>query len=119
MMIVINSKNAKSSPLDDEIVQKGPVNRRPLLDAKETGGFGAALVTFSAGSRLNFHTHDAEQILYITEGKGILATRDKEYTVTAGCVVYIPAGEVHWHGATKDTSMTHLTIQKPGIKLAK
>jgi quercetin dioxygenase-like cupin family protein len=118
-MIVIYGKNAKSSPLDDEIVQKGPITRRPLLDAKETGGFGAALVTFSAGTKLNFHTHDAEQILYITEGKGILATREKEYVVTAGDLVYIPAGEVHYHGATKDTAMTHLTVQKPGIKLAK
>jgi quercetin dioxygenase-like cupin family protein len=119
MMIVIYGKNVKNSPLDDEIVQKGPVSRRPLLDAKETGGFGAALVTFSAGSKLNFHTHDAEQILYITEGKGILATKEKEHVVAAGDIVYIPAGEVHWHGATKDTAMTHLTIQKPGIKLAK
>jgi quercetin dioxygenase-like cupin family protein len=118
-MIVIYGKNAKSSPLDDEIVQKGPITRRPLLDAKETGGFGAALVTFSAGTKLNFHTHDAEQILYITEGKGILATREKEYVVTAGDLVYIPAGEVHYHGATKDTAMTHLTVKKPGIKLAK
>jgi quercetin dioxygenase-like cupin family protein len=118
-MIVIDGKNAKSQPLDDEIVQKGPVTRKPLLDAKETGGFGAALVTFNPGAKLNFHTHDAEQILYITEGKGILATKEKEYLVTAGCIVYIPPGEVHWHGATADTSMTHLTVQKPGIKLAK
>jgi len=25
---------------------------------------------------------------------------------------------VHWHGATDDSSFTHLAIQKPGIKLA-
>ena len=117
-MIVVDSSKVKSVPLNDEIVQRGPVNRRPLVDAKETGGFGAALVTFSPGARLNFHTHDAEQILYITEGKGTIATKNKKYPVAAGCVVFIPAGEVHWHGAADDSAMTHLTIQKPGIKLA-
>jgi len=118
-MIVVNSENVKSVPLNDEIVEKGPVNRRPLLDVKETGGFGAALVTFSAGAKLNFHVHDSEQILYITDGKGIIATRDKEYVVTPGCIVFIPAGEIHMHGATAKTSLTHVAIQKPGIKLAK
>jgi len=118
-MIVVDSKNAKSFPLDDEIVLRGPVNRKPLIDSKDTGNFGAALVTFNAGARLNFHTHDAEQILYITEGRGFMATKDKKYPISAGCVVFIPAGEVHWHGAADDSAMTHLTIQKPGIKLAK
>ena len=118
-MIVVNSAEVKSVPMNDEIVAKGPVSRRTLIDAKETGNFGAALVTFSPGAKLNFHTHDAEQILYITDGKGIIATRDKEYVVTPGCIVFIPAGEVHTHKATDKTSLTHLTIQKPGIKLAK
>jgi quercetin dioxygenase-like cupin family protein len=118
-MIIVNSNNIKAVALDDEIVEKGPVNRRPLIDAKVTGGFGAALVTFSAGAKLNFHTHDSEQILYVTEGKGIMATRDKQYTITPGCIVFIPAGEVHWHGATADSSLSHIAIQKVGIKLAK
>ena len=28
----------------------------------------------------------------------------------AGDVVYAPDGEEHWHGATKDDFMTHLSI---------
>ena len=94
-MIVVNTNEAALAELNDEIVQKGPVNRRLLLSDKDTGGFGATLVTFDAGAKLNFHTHDSEQILYITDGKGILATKDKEYVVTPGCIVFIPAGEVH------------------------
>lgn len=117
-MIVVNANEAELAELNDEIVQKGPVNRRPLLSDKDTGGFGATLVTFDAGAKLNFHTHDSEQILYITDGKGILATKDKEYVVTPGCIVFIPAGEVHWHGATENSPMTHLAIQKAGIQLA-
>jgi quercetin dioxygenase-like cupin family protein len=118
-MIVVRSDNVKSVAFKDEIVEKGPVNRRPLLDVKETGAFGATLVTFNPGAKLNFHTHDSEQILYVTEGKGIIATKDKKYVITPGCIVFIPAGEVHMHGATEKTSLTHVAIQKASIKLAK
>jgi quercetin dioxygenase-like cupin family protein len=116
-MIVVNSQDVKAVETSDEIVGKGPVHRKALFDAKDTGGFGALLVTFGPGARLNFHSHTFEQILYVTEGKGIVATRSEEKTVTPGAIVFIAPGEVHWHGATKDSSFSHIAIQKPGIKL--
>jgi quercetin dioxygenase-like cupin family protein len=117
-MIVVNSENVTAVETKDEIVGRGPVHRKTLIDTKDTGGFGVLLVTFGPGARLNFHAHTYEQILYVTGGKGIVATRSKEYTVTPGATVYIPPGEIHWHGATKDSSFSHIAIQKPGIKLA-
>lgn len=117
-MIVVNSDNVETIETSDEIVGRGPVYRKALIDAKDTGGFGVLLVTFSKGARLNFHTHTLEQILYVTEGKGIVATKDEEKVVTPGTVIFIPAEEVHWHGATEDSSFSHIAIQKPGIKLA-
>lgn len=117
-MIVVNSKDIRAVPTQDEIVAQGPVMRKELVSSKDTGGFSVLLVTFGAGARLNFHVHTYEQILYVTEGKGIVATKDKEHTVTPGAVVYIEPGEVHWHGATKDSSFSHICMQKPGIKLA-
>ena len=117
-MIVINSDDVEAVETRDEIVGRGPVYRKSLIDAKDTGGFGILLVTFSPGARLNFHTHTYEQILYVTEGKGILATQEEERVVTPGTVIYIAPGEVHWHGATEDSSFSHIAIQKPGIKLA-
>ena len=116
-MIVVNSDSIEAVESKDEIVRKGPVYRKPLIDAKTTGGFGVLLVAFSPGARLNFHTHTFEQILYITEGKGIVATRKEEQIVTPGTVVFIPPGEAHWHGATKDTSFTHVAIYKGETKL--
>ena len=83
----------------------------------DAGGWAAALTTFGIGGRLNWHKHDSEQILFVTEGRGIVATKDEEHVITAGCIVYIPAGENHWHGATPESSMTHLNIQKAGIHL--
>jgi quercetin dioxygenase-like cupin family protein len=118
-MIIVNSKDVKEVETNDEIVGKGPVHRKALLDSKDTGGFGALLVTFGPGARLNFHTHTFEQILYVTEGKGIVATKSEEKTVTPGTIVFIAPGEIHWHGATKDSSFSHICLQKPGIKLAK
>ena len=117
-MIVVNSKDVKAEESADEIVGKGPVNRKELLSPKDTGGFGALLVNFDPGARLNFHVHKSEQILYVTAGKGIVATKEKEYVVTPGSIIYIAPGEVHWHGATKDSAFSHLAIQKVGIKLA-
>jgi quercetin dioxygenase-like cupin family protein len=117
-MIIVNAKDVKETETKDEIVGKGPVMHKMLIDAKDTGGFGVLLVTFTPGARLNFHTHTYEQILYVTEGKGIVATKEKEYIVTAGATVYIAPGEAHWHGATKDSSFSHICMQKPGIKLA-
>ncbi len=117
-MIVVNSENIAAVPTQDEIVKSDPVTRKALIDAKDTGGYGILLVTFEPGAGLNFHTHTYEQILYVTEGKGIVATRQEERVVTPGTVIFIPPGEVHWHGATGDSSFSHIDIQKPGIQLA-
>ncbi len=120
-MIIANSKDVGIVTTDennDQFVSQGPVLRQELFTAKDTGGFGALLVTFKPGARLKFHTHSFEQILYITAGKGIVATKDKEYTVTPGTIVYIAPGEAHWHGAAKDSSFAHVCLQKPGIHLA-
>ena len=116
-MIVIDSNNVEAEETRDEIVGRGEVHRKALIDAGDTGNFGILLVTFSPGAKLNFHTHTYEQILYVTEGKGIVATKDEEKVVTPGTVIYIEPNEVHWHGATDDSSFSHIAI-KPGIKLA-
>ena len=109
---------ASMAPESDPIVNSSPVGGRRLLNMKDTDGWGASLTTFGIGGRLNWHTHDSEQFLYITDGRGIVATKEREYVVTPGCMVYIPAGEVHWHGACPDSMMSHLNIQKAGIHLA-
>ena len=75
-----------------------------------------ALVSFTPGARNIFHAHTFDQILYVTEGKGIIATEKEEVIITPGTVILIPANEKHWHGATQDTSFTHLSIRAPSEK---
>jgi quercetin dioxygenase-like cupin family protein len=69
-----------------------------------------SVVSFQAGGRNTFHTHESDQLLIITEGEGTVATESEEHDVAVGDVVFIPAGEQHWHGARPGTSMTHLAI---------
>ena len=119
-MIVINSVDVEGAdiPEGDPMLARGKAYMRRLIEPDKAGGSMILLVTFSPGARLNFHTHTYEQILYVTEGKGIVATEKEEQIVTAGTVIYIPPGEVHWHGATEASLFSHIAIQKPGIKLA-
>ncbi len=109
-MIIVNSSDVKAGESTEEIVKQGKVFRQLLIDEKTGNGVQAAIVTFNPGARLNFHTHKHEQVLYVTEGKGIVATEEKEYVVTQGTVVLIPPGENHWHGATPDSWFTHVAV---------
>jgi len=72
--------------------------------------FNAGIVRFPPGTRNKFHIHNHEQILYVIEGTGIVATEEEERVVTAGDTILFSAGENHWHGATKDSVFTHLYI---------
>jgi quercetin dioxygenase-like cupin family protein len=82
--------------------------------AKEPEPLAALQVNFSRGARTVFHVHDHPQILYVTKGKGIVATEKEEIEVTEGTLVLFPAGENHWHGATKDSEFSHISITTPG-----
>ena len=68
------------------------------------------VVNFSPGGVNVFHSHTFDQVLYVTEGTGIVATENEEVTVTPGTIIFIPAGEKHWHGATKDSAFSHIHI---------
>ncbi len=67
-------------------------------------------VRFASGARNQPHTHTTDQILVVTEGTGIVAAGSDEREVHPGDVAFIPAGEVHWHGAKEGHDMTHLAI---------
>jgi quercetin dioxygenase-like cupin family protein len=68
------------------------------------------LVKFAPGARNKFHSHKNEEIMVIVEGKGIVATKEKEYVCTPGMIVFLPPGLVHWHGATKDSTFAHYVV---------
>lgn len=90
----------------------GQVDIQPILGGAD--GLAVAVVRFGPGARTYLHSHDAVQVLHCIEGTGILATERERNTVTPGMVVHVPAGELHWHGATEDSSFVHVSIRLPG-----
>jgi quercetin dioxygenase-like cupin family protein len=100
-------------------VPKTP-NVAPLFTAEvsiqtllpESKDFNVNIVNFDKGIRNKFHSHNHEQVLIITSGKGIVATEKEERVVTVGDIILFPAGEKHWHGATKDSEFSHIYVSK-------
>jgi len=91
----------------------GTVRVDPLVDAAAPGRVAGASVTFEPGARTAWHTHPLGQTLIVTSGCG-WAQRwgGTVEEIRPGDVVWIPAGEKHWHGACPTTAMTHLAIQE-------
>lgn len=52
----------------------GRADRQVFVDDKLSKGLRIIIITFRPGVRTKLHTHDTDQILYVTEGKGIVAT---------------------------------------------
>ena len=89
----------------------GTVKIRSLIDPDMgSNDFRSAIVIFPPGARNKIHTHSREQVLFVTEGKGIVATENEEVEVTKGDIILIPADEKHWHGAKTDSIFSHLYI---------
>jgi len=93
----------------------GTVESRPLVNES----IGASdlkldIITFPPGVRNKLHRHTYDQVLYILAGEGIVATESEQKTVTPGVAVFIPRGELHWHGATETSFFQHISILRPG-----
>ena len=68
-------------------------------------------VTFEPKGRTNWHTHTCGQLLFVTQGIGYYQERGKPIQVICeGDVVKIPKNVMHWHGASHNSSMTHIAI---------
>ena len=92
----------------------GTVRFGPLSD-RSPEALNALAVHFDPGARTDWHTHPVGQVLYITNGAGLVQTDDGDTVeVAAGDVVYSPPGEVHWHGARPNSPMTHLSLTTGG-----
>lgn len=70
----------------------------------------ANTVRFAPCAHTAWHTHAVGQTLHVTDGIGVVATRDEVIVMRPGDTVYTPPGEWHWHGATPDRFMIHLAM---------
>jgi quercetin dioxygenase-like cupin family protein len=95
----------------------GPdVTMQPIIGPELSRNILLNQVNFGKGVRSKFHSHTSDQVLIVTEGRGIVATDEKKVTVGPGDIIFIPAGEKHWHGATNDATFSHLYVMSPDRK---
>jgi quercetin dioxygenase-like cupin family protein len=87
----------------------------PISQGQPPSKLNIGAVHFTPGARTAWHSHDGGQTLYVTEGRGLVQPRGQQVVeIRAGDVIYAPDGEEHWHGATPDDFMTHLSITEGG-----
>ena len=91
----------------------GTVRVDPLLNPFASERVQGAHVTFEPGARTAWHTHPLGQILIVTFGFG----RAQRWggpieEIRPGDVVWFPAGEKHWHGASPETAMSHIAVNE-------
>lgn len=89
----------------------GSVRVERLFQPPEPSRVSGASVTFEPGARTAWHTHPLGQTLIVTAGVGrVQLWGGKVEEIRPGDVVWIPPGQKHWHGASRDTPMTHIAI---------
>ncbi|MBU2902646.1 cupin domain-containing protein [Maribacter dokdonensis] len=71
----------------------------------------AGLVTFEPGARTNWHSHPAGQILIVTQGEGYYQEEGEPKRILRnGETVKCLPNVKHWHGATPNSTVTHIAI---------
>ena len=91
----------------------GTVHVTMLFAAEEPGRVSGGRVTFEPGARTARHSHPYGQTLVVTDGHGrVQRWGGSIEEIAAGDIVWFPADEKHWHGASPTESLTHLAIQE-------
>jgi quercetin dioxygenase-like cupin family protein len=111
-MRIVKVSEVSKEPVDSPLFTGPEVTRQVLVP--ESKEYRVNIITFGRGVRNKFHTHDREQILIVTGGRGIVATENEQKIVTEGDVILFSAGEKHWHGATEDSEFSHIFVMRAG-----
>jgi len=89
----------------------GVVYVSTLVKDDPTFNCASSNVTFTPGARSHWHTHAAGQILLVTEGLGYYQEKGQPIRLLRkGEVVQAQPGVEHWHGASPQQGMTHISL---------
>ena len=92
----------------------GKVTRQTYVTSEESSSYNLSNVIFAPGARNKFHRHSHDQVLIVTYGAGIVTTEAGQAEVHEGDLIFIPAGEKHWHGATVSSTFSHISLTAAG-----
>jgi quercetin dioxygenase-like cupin family protein len=84
---------------------------RPDRDGEESE---LTAVFFDTGARTTPHTHESAQVLQVISGRCQVVIEEERRIVEPGDFVIVPRGVWHWHGATREGPMCHISIKLPG-----
>lgn len=86
-------------------------NVYPYVTMPATDGVVINTVDFTPGARTYWHSHENGQILQVLAGRGLIQSAGEPIEVIrAGDTVWVPPGEMHWHGAAPDSYLVHTAI---------
>lgn len=114
MEIIRKSDTHAENMTDAPLFHGGKVTRQSIVDTPKTDQFSLALISFYDGAKNHFHTHTSDQVLFATEGVGVVANESHNLEMKAGDTAFIPAGEKHWHGASDGHDFIHISLTQPG-----
>jgi 4-carboxymuconolactone decarboxylase len=113
-MLHVTKLDETQAKIDTGRSFEGIVRTRMLVGDEQSHELEILAVYFSAGARTRPHIHKKDQVLHFVQGKGIVATETERKVCSAGDIVTVPGGTWHWHGATRDQAMGHISIRQPG-----
>jgi 4-carboxymuconolactone decarboxylase len=109
--VVITRSEAQSPRQGPAENFTGSVRVDQQFQASSPGRASGARVTFEAGARTAWHSHPLGQTLMVISGVGrVQRWGDPVDEIRPGDLVWIPAGQKHWHGASPTTAMSHIAI---------
>ena len=115
-MKIINIKDVGKQNLGKPLFTGKVIRQSPVTD-NEGSQLSIDYVHFPKGVRNKFHKHSNDQVLIVLKGHGIVATKKKSFNVQKGDVIWTPANEVHWHGASPGSTFSHISVTKAHTKL--
>ena len=103
-----NNKAAVKGPVE---WFTGDVWIKGIVEPTEDSTVSVAEVHFAPGARTAWHSHEGGETLYVVDGVGRVQSRGEEVVeIRSGDVYLTRSGEEHWHGASHDHLMTHISI---------
>lgn len=89
----------------------GTVYLQTLVQPDSLNPASVGNVTFEPKARTKWHLHPSGQTLFVTNGVGYYQEKGQQKRIIRkGDVIKCPPNVEHWHGASNDIGMTHLTM---------
>ncbi len=100
----------KGEQLSNDIIT-GKSWHKKLVDEDSVFTTAVGNEEFEAGSRNIWHSHPGGQILIVTSGVGYHQIKGEPIQIIRkGDIVKCPPNVIHWHGASKDSSVSQIYI---------